>query len=213
MKKKVIIVGAGGHCKVILDILLANQEYEIAGLIDQNQEKKQLGISVIGDDNALHDIFRRGISYAFVAIGNNPLRKKLCLYLREIGYELVNAISPDAVVSSHCKIGQGVAVMPGAVVNVETCLGDGCIINTNASVDHECTIGDFAHVAPGAALSGCVTVGELSFLGTGCRVIDRVSIGQGVMLGAGAVAISSIPDFCTAVGVPARIKNKDKGVL
>lgn len=207
MSEKIVVLGAGGHAKVILDILLKNKEYDICGIIDRDdkEDKQILNVPIIGNDSILPILCERGIRMAIVAVGNNAMRRELSARLISCGYELISAISVDAVISQFAHIGKGVAVMPGAIINAGATIGDGAIINTNASVDHDCNIGNFSHIAPGSAISGGSTVGENSFLGTGSRVIDGITIGDNVMLGAGAVAIRDIPKNCTAVGVPAAI--------
>lgn len=198
-------MGAGGHAKVIVDILQQNMEYEVVGLVDQKDKDGFWGIPVLGDDKDLPELRREiNIDYAFVALGNGMLREKVTKKVIAAGFELINVISKYAVVSNRVKIGSGTAIMPEAVINADVVLGDGCIINTNASVDHEDVIGDYTHIAPGCALSGKVTVGRQCLLGTGCRVIDGITIGDNTIIGAGAVVISEIERDCTAVGVPAR---------
>ncbi len=202
----VIIIGAGGHAKVIADILLENGEYNIIGLIDSDKNKSFMDLFVIGDDSCLEALFIRGIKKAFIALGSNSLRKKLSDNLKNIGYEFINVISKHAVISTNATIGDGIAIMPGAIINAFAKIEDGCIINTNSSVDHDVIIRQYTHIAPGSAVAGGVTIGENSFLGTGCRVIDQIKIGNNVIIGAGAVVINNIEDNHLAVGIPAKIK-------
>lgn len=209
MKDKMIIIGAGPHSKVVADILLQNQQYEIIGLVDDLDKEGFLGLEIIGNDNYLIDLFQSGVHKAFIAIGNNDIRKRLFETAVNIGYEIVNAISAYAVISPYAKLGKGIAVMPGAVINVDTVIGDGCIINTNCSIDHDGNIGSFVHVAPGTAIAGNVTIGSGTFCGIGSRVIDKISIGDHVMIGAGAAIISDIKAKCTVVGVPGKVIEKE----
>lgn len=204
--KRILLIGAGGHSKVVADILQQNMEYEIAGLIDQPGKSGFWGIPVVGSDDdlaRLHDEMH--VSHAFVALGNGQLREKVAHKAKAAGYELVNIISKDAVISGHARIGSGTVIMPGAVVNADVEIGEGCIINTNASVDHECRIGDYTHVAPGCALSGKTQIGRQCMLGTGCRVIDGINVGDHTIIGAGTVVIGSIAGNCTVVGVPGKM--------
>lgn len=204
--KKVLIIGAGGHSKVIVDILQQNMEYEITGLIDQAGKSGFWGIPVVGsDDDLLRLRNEMHVDYAFVALGNGQLREKVTQKAMAAGYELVNVVSKDAIISSRARIGRGTVIMPGAVVNADVVIGDGCIVNTNASLDHECQIGDYTHVAPGCALSGKTVIGRQCMLGTGCRVIDGISIGDHTIIGAGAVVIDSFAGNCTVVGVPGKM--------
>lgn len=204
--EKLLVVGAGAHAKVVVDLLQQSQEYEIAGLVDSNPEAGFWGYKVIGNDDCLPRIYLSGVNKAVIAIGNNYVRKKLFERVREIGFDIVNVISKNAVISPRATIGQGVVIMPGAIINADTVIGDGCIINTNASVDHDNMIGNFTHIAPGAAIAGSVSIGELCFCGCGCRVIDKIEIGHHVTVGAGAVVISSVESSNTVIGVPAKYK-------
>ena len=206
---KIVIAGAGAHCKVILDILGSCGGYELVGLLDSGDRTELLGVPVIGTDRMLRELYSAGVRYGFAAIGNNQVREKVSAGMEEAGFTLVSLVSPHAVVSPYAQIGAGTAVMPGAVINACAKIGRGCVINTNCSVDHDCDIGDFVHIAPGCAVSGSTRVGHGSFLGTGARVIDRITIGARVMVGAGAAVIRDLPDGCTAVGVPARMIKKE----
>lgn len=209
--EKLIVAGAGGHCKVVLDIILEDGKYEPVGLLSSGKEEAVLGVPVIGNDDNLEELFAAGVRCGFVAVGSNRIRAKVAKKMREIGYQLITPISRFAVVSRFSKIGCGTVVMPGAVVNAGAEIGEGCILNTNCSVDHDCVLEDYVHIAPGCAVSGFTKIGSGSFLGTGARVIDGIQIGSNIMLGAGAAAISDLPNNCTAVGVPARvIKSKEK---
>lgn len=208
--QKVLLAGAGGHCKATLDVLFQDKRYTPFGLINNDSCCEVLGVPVVGSDADLEQFYSQGIKYAFVAIGNNQIRQRLHRRMEQIGFKLITLISCHAIVSCHTRIGKGCLVMPGAVVNAGAQIGEGCILNTNCSVDHDCLLGDFVHIAPGCALSGSVQVGTGSFLGTGARVIDGIKLGSWLMLGAGAVAIDNLPSHCTAVGVPAKvIKNSN----
>lgn len=203
-KVSVIIIGAGGHAKVIVDIIIQNGIYDIAGLIDHKGNKGFWGIPVIGTDQDLQKIYDSGIRYAFVALGSNALRKKISMMAEAIGFQLINVISKNAILSEHCKIGKGIVIMPGAVVNADTAIGDGCIVNTNSSLDHDSILGNYVHIAPGVNIAGKVRVGNLTFVGVGSRVIDGITIGKNVIVGSGAVIINDVDDTCTVVGVPAK---------
>ena len=205
----VVILGAGGHAKVIIEIF-RDMGYAdllcIGDAVDATSGLKTLlDVPVYFGDEHLKTLFQQGYKQAFVAIGSNIIRLKLAGVLRDIGYELVNAISPKAVVSQSSKLGNGIAIMAGVVINAESQIGSLSIINTGATVDHDCVIGEAVHIAPQCALAGSVTVGQESFLGIGTKVIPSCVIGKNVVIGAGAAIVSDIPDFAKAVGVPARI--------
>ena len=203
--KKVVIIGAGPHSKVIIDILTERSEYEIVGLTDQNPEGFVLGYKVLGTDEILLELKHNGVEAAFVALGNNRVRKKMFDYANGLGFEMINAISQNAIISRFVKLGKGLAIMPGAVINASSMIGNGCIINTNASIDHDCRVSDFVHIAPGCAVSGSTSIGEGSFLGTGSRVIDKINIGKNVLVGSGGVVVKDIADNCEVVGIPAKV--------
>lgn len=193
--EKVVIIGAGGHAKVIIDILQQNDDCDIVGMLDKKKGDGFWGIPVIGTDDDLPRLFEEGVRCAFVALGSNSLRKEISAKAVEIGYQMINALSSKATISARAKLGQGIAVMPGAVINADTVIDDGCIVNTNASIDHDCHIGPYVHIAPGTNVAGSVTVGEESFIGVGSRIIDGVTIGSKVIVGAGTVVLHFV-DKC-----------------
>lgn len=204
-RRKVVVIGAGGHAKVVIDMLKSDPTVDLAGCTTKAPGTEVSGIPILGDDSVLQCLYEEGVQHAFVAIGDNRLREKLCRQTAEAGFEFVNAISPRAFIAESATLGSGIAVMAGAVIHADTHIGDYAIINTNASVDHECRIGTACHIAPGSTLSGNVTVGTGTLLGTGTKVIDGIRIGQWSVVGAGAAVVRDIPDHCTAVGVPARV--------
>lgn len=207
MDNKVIIAGAGAHCKVILDIIQDSTNFEVVGLLDSCEQTALLGVPIVGTDSMAEALYQKGVRRAFVAIGDNKIRQKVTVHLKTIGFQMINVVSRHAVVSRYAEIGEGIVIMPGAIVNAEARIGNGCILNTNCSVDHDCKIGDFCHVAPGCAISGSTTIGNNTFLGTRAAVIDRLCIGEDVMVAAGAVVVKNVPNHCVVMGVPAKIVN------
>jgi UDP-perosamine 4-acetyltransferase len=202
----VVVLGAGGHAKVVIELIRAEGGYDVVALLDADTTPRQvLGVPVVGDDAALERLRGEGIAHAFVALGGNALRVKVAAAARKLGYELINAVSPSAVISPTARLGAGVAVMAGAVVNAESRLDDLAILNTRASVDHDCVLGEACHVAPGSALAGGVTVGREAFLGAGTVVIPGIRIGEGAVIGAGACIVKDIPPRVLALGTPARV--------
>ncbi|MBA2710836.1 MAG: acetyltransferase [Tatlockia sp.] len=205
MKKGIVIVGAGGHAKVCIELLQAMGE-EISYCIgNENSPKECLCIPVLQGDENIQTLYKEGYSRIFIAIGSNVLRERLAQIAVKEGYQLVNAVSPQSIISPSANLGSGVAIMAGVVINAQTLIEDLAIINTGATVDHDCRIGKAAHIAPQCALAGNVKIGSQSFLGIGTKVIPDIDIGENVMVGAGAVVISNIKSDATAVGVPARI--------
>ena len=201
----IIIVGAGGHAKVCIEILQAMGE-EIAYCVGREGSPDLCGgVPVLRGDENLVRLREAGYSRLFVAIGANRLRERLATFAIEQGYQLVNAISPQAIISPTVQLGSGIAIMAGVVINAEVVIADLAIINTSATIDHDCQIGKAAHIATQCGLAGNVVVGSGSFLGIGCNVIPEVSIGENVIIGAGGVVISDINSNVTAAGDPAQV--------
>ena len=201
----VIVIGAGGHAKVCIEILRAAGFCVDYCIGRDDSPQSCLGIPVLIGDEHLATLAGRGYSRAFVAVGTNATRERLAEAAQALGYALLNAISPHAVISPSAKLGRGIAVMPGAVIQAEADIGDLVIINTGSTVDHDCTIQKATHIGPGCTLAGNVVVGPRCLLGAGATVIPGVSIGSDAVIGAGGVVTSNIAAGATAVGVPARV--------
>jgi UDP-perosamine 4-acetyltransferase len=202
----VVIIGGGGHAKVVIESLRASGE-TVAAIVDADPTPREvLGVPVVGDDLALPGLREQGFSKLFVAIGENRLREKLGRKGRDLGFALVNAIHPSAIVSPTARLGVGIAVMAGVAINADTRIDDLAIINTGAVVDHDCRLGAACHLGPASALAGGVTIGERAFLGVGARAIPGVTIGADTLVGAGGVVGRDLPDGILAIGVPATIK-------
>lgn len=207
---KLIVIGAGGHARSVIDIVLDNNEYELVGCVDSAYPARttveNMGdISIIGNDDSLSSLREQGVECFFVAIGDGRLRRKLYNKALEAGLLPINVISKHSRISSRAKLGKGICVMAGAVINVNCIVSDGVIVNTNCSIDHDCSIGEFSHIAPGTAISGTTRIGQCTHIGTNCAVIDGIKIGDNSYIGAGASVVSDIPDNVLAYGVPCRI--------
>lgn len=207
--EKIVLIGGGGHCKVIISILKEIGKFEIIGISDSFKiGSSVLGIPVKFTDEDLPQLFKSGIKNAVIAIGStgNPSKRiEIFKSITQIGFNLPVIISPHALISEEVEVGCGTVVMSGVIINSGTKIGRNCIINTGAIIDHDCSIGDYVHIAPGVSISGYVFIDSGSHIGTGASVIDNISIGNNSIIGAGAVVIGDIPSFCTAVGVPAKI--------
>lgn len=204
----VVIVGAGGHGKVVLDILRAAGKDKAVGFVDADVSLAGTsvgGLAVIGPANTLPKLRQQKVRGAIIAIGDCRARVQYAELLREQGFELINAIHPTASVSPTASLGVNVVVAAQAAVCTEASIADSVIINTAAVVDHECMVGLGAHICPGAHLAGRVRVGAGVFVGLGANVIQCLSIGDYAVIGAGAVVILDVPAHATAVGVPARV--------
>lgn len=199
----VIIIGAGGHAKVVADILRA-QGIHVLGYLDDNMSlhgQQRLGLPVLGSVDNYRDFNTDGL---VIGIGSNAVRRSLAKRLSDVPSSLwINAVHPQAVVAPSVQLGVGVVIAAGAVVNPDVVIGDHVIINTGATVDHDCIIGCCAHIGPGVRLAGNVQIDDECFIGIGAVAIPGCHIGAGAVVGAGSVVISDIPAGVTAKGVPA----------
>jgi sugar O-acyltransferase (sialic acid O-acetyltransferase NeuD family) len=206
MKRSLLVLGCGGHGRVVADAAFECGYDEVAFLDDAEPTCHPHGARVLGPFAAMAD-FAADWPAAIAAVGNSDLRLKLFQDLRQLGFETPNIIHASAVVSRGALFGNGVFVAAGAIINTDARIGDAVIVNTGARIDHDCVIGAGSHIAPGATLSGSVVVGKRTWLGTGCSVRQGIKIGEAVMVGVGAAVISDLADSQTYVGVPARVKN------
>ncbi|MFC1465581.1 MAG: acetyltransferase [Candidatus Brachytrichaceae bacterium NZ_4S206] len=204
MAKGAIIIGAGGHAKVVIGILKACGE-AILGILDDDATKwgqELLGVPILGPISLLD---KDPPAQAIIAIGNNQTRKQVAERAAEVGW--MTLVHPAAWVDRHAQLDVGTVVCAGAVIQPQARLGRHVIVNTSASVDHDCVLSDYAQVGPGAHLAGAVVLGEGVMMGTGSVAIPSVKIGDWTTIGAGAVVIRDLPAGITAVGVPARVKS------
>lgn len=184
------LYGAGGHAKVIMDILKAEGKL-VEALIDDNEGVDELmGVKVLHNVNC-------GISPLIVSIGNNRIRRSIA---EKVDAVFGMAVHPSAIVSGSAKVDVGTVVMQGVIIQACVQIGKHCIINTGASIDHECVIDDFVHISPRVTLCGNVHVGEGTWIGAGTVVIPGVKIGKWTVIGAGSVVDKDIPDGVLALG-------------
>ena len=201
MDQKVIVIGAGGHGKVVADIVRSSGDILLGFLDDGRQPGETIcGIPVLG---GISDYVNHPEAQFVVAIGGAAARRSIVSRLE--GVRWYTAIHPTAVISPmDTHIGEGTVVMAGAIVNPCTTVGRHCIVNTASSVDHDNRIGDFTHISVGARLAGTVTVGEDVWVGIGATVSNNLSVCDSCMIGAGAVVVHDITESGTYMGVPAR---------
>jgi len=204
----VIVLGAGGHAKVLIDMLRL-RGHEILGIADADTGKHgatYAGCRVIGGDDAVlqHDPGRIRLVNGVGSTGQPQARRRLFEEFTRSGYVFESVTHPSAVIAGDAVLEEGAQVMAGAVIQPGSRIGMNAIVNTAASVDHDCTVGAHVHLAPGAVLSGNVRVGDGTHIGTGACVIQGIAIGEGCVIGAGAVVLEDISAGMRAAGVPAR---------
>jgi len=202
--KKVFVIGAGGHAKVVVS-LLQECRMHVAGLFDDDPQKwgtEILGVRILGPINDIKKYAQEG--QFIIGIGNNRMRHDLARKWEGV-LSWLSIAHPTAYVHSSVNLGPGTVVFAGAVVQPHTIIGRHSIINTGATVDHDCKLGSYVHIAPGVHVAGGVNIGEGTMLGIGASVLPGKRIGRWVTVGAGAVVIDDLADNVTAVGVPARV--------
>lgn len=204
--QEIIVYGAGGHAKVVIDAIEKSIDYTEISVVDDRAElhgRAFFGHPVIGGRAVLlgrpHPLPK-----AIVAIGDNAARLAICSWLKALGYSLTTVFHPSVSLGRGSHVGTGSFLAAGVVVNPDAMLGEAVIVNTGATVDHDCVLEDGVHVAPGCHLCGNVRVGRGSLIGVGAVVLPGVCIGAEVVVGAGAVVRTAVPDGARVAGVPAR---------
>ena len=201
--KNLIIIGAGGHGKVVADIAKKSGNYQAISFLDDEETGEVMGIPVIGKSTD----FERYISSSdfFVAIGDSQIRSEFMEKLLSLGAKIPTLIHPTATIGSNVEIGEGTSIMAGVVINPCTSIGKGVIVNTCSSVDHDCVVEDYCHIAVGVHVAGTVGIGKKVLIGAGATIKNNVKLCDDCVIGAGAVVVSDINETGTYVGVPAKL--------
>lgn len=203
--RPLVLVGAGGHAKVVIEVARAAGRFNVVGLVDARPATPGvLGVPVLGGDEVLPRLRAEGVAWAFAALGNNSARERVGADLRAAGFHLATLAHPSAVVMPSARIGEGIVVMPRAVVGAEARVDDLAIVNTGAVVEHDDLIGPAAHIAPLAALAGGVRVGARALIGIGSAVRPGISVGEDAVVGAGSAVVADVPAGARVGGTPAR---------
>ncbi|MEQ8636251.1 acetyltransferase [Gimesia maris] len=208
-RESIILLGGGGHAKVLIDLILHGESFQVFGILDPDLVIGHTikGIQVLGTDAVLAEVYEQGVRHAAVAVGStesNGLRKRLYNQCRDLGFQQPALIHHQTVLASDVKLCEGSQIMAGAIIQTDTEIGEGVVVNTGSRIDHDCRIGKHAFLAPGVTLCGGVSVGESAFLGAGAVVIQGVNIGENAVIAAGAVVTRDVRDGALVKGVPAK---------
>ena len=205
---KIILLGGGGHAKVLIDLVNTSGQFEILGILATQLEigTKVLNVPVLGGDDLLPELFSKGIKNVCVAIGSvkdNTRRRNLFDKVKQMGFLVPYLLHPQAIISKNVRFSEGVQIMAGVNVQTDSLFKENTIINTGAIIEHDCSIGSHVHICPGAVISGGCTVGDGAFIGAGATVMQEINIGKCVTVAAGAVVVKDVPDRSMVKGVPA----------
>ena len=214
-KKSLILVGGGGHAKVVIDAIKKSGNFDIYGIADPFLKPgiSVMGVPVIGSDKKLKGLLKKGISKACISIGSvGDCERRIAVFrkLKKMGYKFPAIIHPSAVIGNNVRIGEGSFVASGAVINPGTRIGRNAIINTRSSIDHDCEIGNFVHIAPGCVLSGSIRIGEGTHIGTGARIVNNINIGRNCFVAAGSIVTKSLKDGERFFKLPLQVSSKKK---
>jgi sugar O-acyltransferase (sialic acid O-acetyltransferase NeuD family) len=213
--EKLLLVGAGGHCRSVIDSI-DRRYYRNIGILDLPElvGKNICSIPIIGTDDDMNTLFNAGYKQAVItlgSIGNSVKRITLYKRLKKIGFQFPLVIDTTAIVSqSDTKIEEGVFIGKGVIINTGVTIGACSIINTGAIIEHDCEIGNFVHIGPGVRMSGGIHIQDNVHVGTGSSMIQSISIGRNTIIGAGSVVVSDIEEGVTAFGAPCKIYYKNK---
>jgi len=208
-KRPVIIIGSGGHSKVLIAALQQSKR-KMLGILSGDPKQAEInimGVPVLGGDESIKEFASESVELinGVGSISIPEKRKDIFIKFKKAGYQFASVIHPAACIMKDVRLGEGVQIMAGAIVQPGCSIGENVIINTGAIVDHDCIIGSHVHIAPGAVLSGGVQIGDLSHVGTAATIIQGIKIGRSTLIGAGAVVHRDMPSRVKAAGVPARL--------
>ena len=215
-RQKIIVLGAGGHAKVVVDTLRA-QGITVDGIVDPHLAKSETlwrGLNVLGSDEKLLELDTN--DYLLVngvgSLPGNNLRQKLFTKFKVAGFDFLTIIHPTAIIGAGVQLEEGVQVMAGAIIQPDCHVAKNTILNTGVTLDHDCRVGANVHIAPGVNISGDVVISDGAHVGTGASIVQGVTIGKGSLIGAGTVVVRSVPDNAKLLGQQPRLfKHKDWG--
>lgn len=205
IKKKIVLIGSGGHARSCIQVIEELEEFSISGLIGLPNEvdSEQFGYKVIGSDSDLPAI-RKSIEHAVITVGqilNPEIRVNLFEKAEAAGFVLPTIISKSAQISSHTTIGKGCMIMNGVIINSGAQIGQNCIINTRALIEHDVVVGDHSHVSTGVIVNGDTRIGSKTFIGSGSIIRNGLVIGDNCLVGMGTVVVKNLKDNSRKIGI------------
>ncbi|MFC4322492.1 acetyltransferase [Litchfieldia salsa] len=198
----IIIIGNGGHARVVTDCLLLNNK-KILGFTAPKKEENRFGLPYLGEDMIIEGYSKEDVLLVN-GVGKLKDRTKIYNYFTEIGYRFASVIHPNSIISPYANIGEGSQIMAGSVIQAFAKISDNTIINTSCSIDHDCSVGIHSHISPGTSLAGGVTIGEVTHVGAKTVVIENIKVGSYVIVGAGSLILKDVCDNSKVYGVPAK---------
>lgn len=213
--KPILIIGGGGHAKVLISILKELQ-YDIIGILEKDEEKvgiHRLDVKVLGTDEMIGQFSPHKVMLVngIGSISSTFNRADTYERFKKMGFSFLTIIHPKAFIANGVKISEGSQIMAGAIIQTGTKIGVNAIVNTGSIIEHDCLIGDHVHIAPGVVVSGGVKIGARTHIGSSATIIQGINIGINCLIGAGAVVITDVPDNSKAYGVPAKIIGEHNG--
>lgn len=204
----IIVIGGGGHAKVVLCLLQKLNRFRVLGYTDLEDHGVIVGASYLGGDRSVAKLkVKQKKLHGVIAVGQvgvGESRRRLWTQMKAFSLDFPVIVSPDAVMNEDVTAGEATVVMDGAVINIGARIGLGAIVNTNSTIEHDVVIGDWVHVAPGATISGGATIGRFSMVGAGTTIIEGIHVAEGCLIGAGATVVRDLTEPGTYVGCPAR---------
>ena len=205
LNKKIVLVGAGGHCKSVADTLKKTEDYNEIIITDPDVPAGSflLGCRIVGDDSNLTNAYMSGFEDAFItvgSIGNTSTRRRLHKVLQGIGFNFPSVIDTSAVIAEDAVIADGVFVGKTAVINSGSKIGEFAIVNSGAIIEHDCSIGKFTHISVGAVICGGCSIGDDVFIGANSTVVQGISIGSNSVIGAAGTVLADVPENTTVLG-------------
>lgn len=209
--EKIVVIGSGGHAKVVIDIIQEMGKYEIIGITSNSIPKGEIFFKhlVLGNDEVLFELMNCGVKKVAMGLGgyrDNKHRKEVYNKVKTMGLEFINVIHPKTIISKSVTLGKGVTVFPGVIINTDVTIGNNVIIATGASIDHETKIGDHVLISAGVTVGAYSIIEDEVLLALGSKIISGVSVGKNSLVAAGAVLVKNIVDDSKVYGIPANEK-------